>query len=426
VKTTTPFKSTLLYSFCLFTSLALHLTNLAAKEDWPEFRGPGGQGHSNAKNVPVKWSASKNVAWKSNIPGIGWSTPIVVGSKIYLTTAIPEGKNNYTLHALCVNAEDGKILWDVEVFGKQEGKPARMHKKNSHASASPIFEKGKVYVHFGHDGTACLNAEDGKTIWKTKIEYSPVHGNGGSPVIVDDLLIFSCDGKDAPFIIALDKNSGKRKWKTARNVEVARNFSFTTPLLIEVNGKRQLISPASGAVIAYDPDTGKEIWRCSYGEGYSVVARPLYAHGLIYVSSGFNRAKLMAIRADGKGDVTNTHVAWEHDEKDVPKESTPIIVDDLFFMNDDKGTATCMDAKTGEVFWQERLTKNNYSASPVYAGGLIYFHDEKGVTTVIKPGKNLEVVATNDLQEHGLSSFAVTDGSLFIRTDSSLYRIGKP
>lgn len=426
MKTTYPLKSAAFHSFCLFSSLSLLLTNISAKEDWPEFRGPGGQGHSNAKDVPVNWSTSKNVAWKSNIPGIGWSTPIIVGSKIYLTTAIPDGKDNYTLHALAVNADDGKILWNVEVFGKQEGKPARMHKKNSHASSSPIFEDGKVYVHFGHDGTACLNAEDGKIIWNTKISYIPVHGNGSSPIIFDDLLIFSCDGKDDPFIIALDKKSGKTKWKTIRNVEVARNFSFTTPLLIEVNGEKQLISPASGAVIAYDPSSGKEIWRCGYGEGYSVVARPLFANGLIYVCSGFNRAKLMAIRPDGKGDVTKTHVAWEHDEKDVPKESTPIIVDDLLFMNDDKGTGTCMDAKTGKVFWQERLTKNSYSASPIYAGGLIYFHDEKGITTVIKPGKKLDVVATNDLEEHGLSSFAVTDGSLFIRTDSNLYRIGKP
>lgn len=406
--------------------LALPFAGISTAEDWPEFRGPGGQGHSNAKNVPVEWSANKNVAWKSNIPGMGWSSPIIVGSRIFLTTAIPDEEKNYTLHALCINADDGKIIWNVEVFGKQEGKPARMHKKNSHASPSPIFEEGKLYVHFGHDGTACLNAEDGKTIWKqTELRYNPVHGNGGSPVIVDDYLIFSCDGGEDPFIVALEKGNGKVAWKTPRDVEVERPFSFSTPLLIEVDGQRQLVSPASGAVIAYDPADGKEIWRCGYDQGYSVVSRPLHAHGLIYVSTGFNRAKLMAIRPDGKGDVTKTHVAWEHDEKDVPKESTPIIVDGLLFMNDDKGTATCIDAKTGKVFWQERLTKNSYSASPIYAGGLIYFHDEKGVTTVIKPGKKLEVTATNDLAEHGLSSFGVTDGSLFIRTDSTLYRIGK-
>ncbi len=425
MNTTNPLKSTTLYSCCLLSSLALLSTSLSAGEDWSEFRGPGGQGHSDAKNVPVKWSANKNIAWKSELPGIGWSSPIIVGSRIYLTTAIPERKDNYTLHALCVNVDDGKILWDVEVFGEQKGKPARMHKKNSHASPSPIFEDGKVYVHFGHDGTACLNAEDGKTIWKTNIEYSPVHGNGGSPIIVDDLLIFSCDGKDDPFIIALDKNNGKVEWKTAREVEVERNFSFTTPLLIEVNGERQLISPASGAVIAYDPSSGKEIWRFDYDEGYSVVPRPLYAHGLIYVCSGFNRAKLFAIRPDGKGDVTKTHMAWVH-EKAVPKESTPIIVDDYLYMNDGQGVATCMDAKTGEVIWQERLTRKSYSSSPIYAGGLIYFHDGEGVTTVIKPGNKLEVVATNDLGEPGLSSFAVTDGSLLIRTESNLFRIGKP
>ncbi len=420
-----PLKTAALFSFSLFTGFTLLSKQQTQAEDWPEFRGPGGQGHSQAKDVPVKWSADKNVAWKSDIPGIAWSSPIVVDSQIFLTTAISEGKNNYTLHALAVNADDGKILWDVEVFGKQKGKPARMHKKNSHASPTPIFEDGKLYVHFGHDGTACLNADDGKTLWKTNVQYNPVHGNGGSPVLVDDLLIFSCDGKDDPFIIALNKNSGKSKWKTKRNVEVARNFSFTTPLLIEVNGQRQLISPASGAVIAYDPSNGKELWRCGYGEGYSVVSRPLYANGLIYVSTGFNKAKLMAIRADGEGDVTKTHVAWVH-EKNVPKESSPIIVDDYLYMNDDKGLATCLDAKSGKVIWEDRLTKKNYSSAPIYAGGLIYFHDGEGVTTVIKPGKKLDVVATNDIGEHGLSSFAVTDGSLLIRTDSALFRIGKP
>ncbi|MCF6311623.1 MAG: PQQ-binding-like beta-propeller repeat protein [Verrucomicrobiales bacterium] len=421
MKTNNPLKTVALYAFCLIGSLPF----TATAEDWPEFRGPGGQGHSQAKQVPIKWSTDKNVAWKSNIPGTAWSSPILIGDKLYLTTAIPEGKKNYTLHALAVNAQDGKILWDVEVIGKQKGKPARMHKKNSHASPTPIFEDGKVYVHFGHDGTACLNAADGKTLWKVDIKYNPVHGNGGSPVLVDDLLIFSCDGKDNPFIIALDKNTGKTVWKTPRAVEVSRHFSFTTPLLIEVNGQRQLISPASGAVIAYDPSNGKEIWRCGYGEGYSVVARPLYANGLIYVSTGFNKAKLMAIRAEGKGDVTKTHIAWEY-EKAVPKESSPIIVDDYLYMNDDKGLATCLDAKTGKLIWEGRLTKKNYSAAPIYAGGLIYFHDGEGMTTVIKPGKKLDIVARNDIGEHGLSSFAVTDGALFIRTDSALFRIGKP
>lgn len=426
MKTYHPIKTAAISSFCLFSSLALITSPLSAGENWPEFRGPDGQGHSNAKNVPTQWSATKNIAWKSEIPGIGWSSPIIVDSRIYLTSAIPSGKKNYTLHALCVNEADGRILWDVEIFGEQKDKPARMHKKNSHASATPVFEDGKIYAHFGHDGTACLDAASGKILWKqTDIQYTPVHGNGGSPVIVDDLLIFSCDGKDDPFIVALDKTNGKVAWKTARDVEVERNFSFTTPLLIEVDGEQQLISPASGAVIAYDPSNGKELWRCGYDQGYSVVARPLYAHGLIYVSTGFNRAKLMAIRPDGKGDVTKTHVAWVHEDA-VPRESSPIIVDDLLYMNDDKGFATCLDAKTGEVIWEDRLTKNNYSSSPIYAGGVIYFHDGEGVTTVVKPGKKMEIIASNDIGEHGLSSFAVTDGALLIRTESGLFRIGKP
>ena len=392
----------------------------ATAEDWPEFRGPGGQGHSATTGLPTEWSSRKNVSWASEIPGSGWSSPIIVDGKVYLTSAVEEG-DHLSLRALAIDAKTGEIAWNIEVFGDRE--KTKIHAKNSHASPTPILEAGRLYVHFGHDGTACLSADDGKVLWtQESLRYPPVHGNGGSPIIVGDKLIFSCDAASNPFVVALDKSSGKVAWKTPRDVEVRRTFSFSTPLAIEVNGKTQVISPGSGAVIAYDPDTGREIWRCDYDEGYSVVPRPVYAHGLVYVCSGFGRAILFAIRPDGEGDVTDTHVAWQY-SKAVPKESSILVVDDLVILNDDKGVASCLDAETGEVHWQERLAPGGYSASPIYAEGRVYFQNGEGVGTVVRPGKSFDKIAENDIGESGLSSYGVGDGALFIRTDTQLFRI---
>ncbi|MCB1230274.1 MAG: PQQ-binding-like beta-propeller repeat protein [Verrucomicrobiae bacterium] len=402
----------------------LALSTAAHGENWTEFRGPGGQGHSTATHLPTEWSDRDNVAWETDVPGAGWSSPVVVDGRIYLTSAVENG-GGLSLRALAFNAADGQSLWDVEVFPVNE--PTRIHKKNSPASPTPIFEDGKLYVHFGHDGTACLDASSGSVIWKQEsLHYAPVHGNGGSPIIVGDKLIFSIDAASDPFVVALDKKTGQVIWKTPRNVEVKRTFSFSTPLAIEVNGKTQVVSPGSGAVISYDPETGAEIWRCDYDEGYSVVPRPVYAHGLVYVCSGFNQAKLYAIRSDGQGDVTESHVAWVY-SKTVPKESSPIVVDDLLYFNDDKGVATCLDAKTGDVQWQERLAPGGYSASPIYADGHLYFQNGEGVATVIRPGRKFDKVAENEIGEPGLASYGVADGALFLRTESKLFRIaGNP
>lgn len=404
----------------LLLPLLLSLPASASAENWPEFRGPGGQGQSAATGLPTEWSSRKNVSWATEIPGSGWSSPIFVDGQVYLTAAVEKG-NRLSLRALAIDAESGRIRWDSEVFPDRE--ITKIHAKNSHASPTPILENSRLYVHFGHDGTACLSATDGRILWKQEsLRYPPVHGNGGSPILVDDKLIFSCDAARDPFVVALDKASGEIAWKTPRGVEVKRTFSFSTPLAIEVNGRTQVVSPGSGAVISYDPESGREIWRCGYDEGYSVVPRPVFAHGLIYVCSGFNRAILYAVRPDGQGDVTKTHIAWEY-SKAVPKESSILVVDDLVILNDDKGVASCLDAKTGEVQWQERLAPGGYSASPIYADGLVYFQNENGVGTVVRPGKTFDKVAENDIGESGLSSYGVGDGALFIRTDTRLFRI---
>ncbi len=391
-------------------------------ENWPEFRGPGAEGHAPDAKVPLLWSATKNIRWKVPVEGKGWSSPVVANENVFVTTAVVNGED-LTLEARCYQLSDGKEVWKQEIFKKKAG---AIHQKNSHASPTPVVAEGRVYLHFGHDGTACLNATDGKILWtQTSLSYSPVHGNGGSPVIFGDKLIFACDGQTDPFVVALNKEDGSVIWKTPRAVTVQRTFSFSTPLMIEVNGEKQAVIPGSGAVVSYNPATGAEIWRFRYAEGYSVVPRPLYRDGIIYVCSGFNRAILFAVKADGKGDVTDTHLVWQ-DDKAVPKESSPIIVDDLIYLNDDKGILNCFDAATGAEQYRERLDgKGGYSASPVYAGGHLFFHNGDGITTVIKPGKTFNKVAENAIGEFGLSSFAVVSDGFIVRTEGHLIRIGE-
>jgi outer membrane protein assembly factor BamB len=396
---------------------------VAMGEDfWPEFRGSKADGHAPAGQFPVSWSGDKDFRWKVEIPGKAWSSPVVADGKVFLTTAVDDG-SKVALGARCLSLTDGSLVWERGIFEKDA---TPIHQKNSHASPTPIHAEGKVYVHFGHNGTACLNAADGSIVWtQTSLSYAPVHGNGGSPVLHDGKLIFSCDGQADPFVVALKTSDGSVAWKTPRKVEVQRTFSFATPLLIEVNGKAQVVAPGSGAVIAYDPADGREIWRFRYGEGYSVVPRPLFRDGIVYVCSGFNRAVLHAVKADGTGDVTETHQVWQ-DDKTVPKESSPILVDDLLYFNDDKGILSCLEAATGKEVYRERLDgKGGYSASPVFAGGHLYFHNGDGITTVVKPGRTFTRVAENPLGEYGLSSFAVVSDGFLVRTGKNLVRIGK-
>lgn len=409
--------------FCLLASLSLFTTGLLHADYWPEFRGAGGQGHADNVDVPLRWSETQNVRWKIPIDGKAWSSPIVADGKIFLSTAVVD-RDQLSLQAHAYSLADGALIWETEVFEKED---EYMHKKNSHASPTPLYEDGKLYYHFGHHGTASLDAASGEILWtQTALTYKPVHGTGGSPAIWEDRLIFSCDGDADPLVVALDKSNGKILWKTPRDVEVSRPFSFATPLLIDVNGEPQAVVPGSGAVISYDPKSGREIWRSHYGEGFSVVPRPLYHEGKVIVSSGFMVANLFAIRADGKGDVTDSHVEWTV-ERQIPKESSPILVDGLLYFNDDKGILSCIDPETGENHYRERLDgRGGYSASPVYASGHLFFHNGDGVTTVVKPGKSFQQVAENKIGEYGLSSFAVVSDGFIIRTEESLIRIGEP
>ncbi len=417
------------------------LSLVSAEENWPSFRGPGDQGHAKSAEVPLSWSATDNIRWAVPIAGKAWSSPIAVGDRAYITTAIetanPPGTppridpdtgrqlpdSTLSLRALAIDLKDGKTVWDTEVFATPTG---RIHRKNSHASPTPVYEDGSIYVHYGPHGTARIDATTGAILWaQNSLPYPPVHGSGSSPILCGDRLIYSADGKEDPTIVALNKADGSVAWKTPRQVEVKKTFSFCTPLLIEAGGQTQIISPCSGGVIAYAPEDGAELWRCRWGEGYSVTPRPIYHHGLIYASSGFDRATAYAIRPGESGDITDTHIEWTY-TKTVPRESSFIIVGDEFYMNDDKGVLTCLDAKTGDVHYVERLSpEGGYSAAPVYASGHLFFTNGEGVTTVVKPGTTFEKISENRLDQYGLSSLCVLSDGFLHRTETQLIRIGK-
>jgi outer membrane protein assembly factor BamB len=409
--------------YALALALAALLGEGARGEDWPEFRGPTGQGHARAAGLPLAWSPTRNITWKQAIPGSGWSSPVVVQGRIYLTSAVPtrDDSGDLELRALCLNAKSGKVLWSTKVFHQAAAAAPRIHGKNSHASPTPLVSGERVYVHFGHQGTACLDL-DGKVKWSNNtIKYAPVHGAGGSPVLAGDALIFSCDGARRPFVVALDRNSGKELWRTDRSERADRTFSFSTPLLITVKGKKQLVSPGSDMVAAYDPANGKEIWKVRY-EGYSVIPRPVYGHGLVFLSTGYEAPSVLAIKADGSGDVTDTHVKWRL-KPGAPHTPSPLLVGDELFLLSDRGFASCVDARSGKLRWRKRLG-GGYSASPLYANGRIYCTSEAGLTTVFKAGKKYVLLARSDLRERTLASLAVADGALFLRTARHLYRFG--
>lgn len=402
-------------SLKLLSFLLLCQQPLLFAEDWPQFRGPGGQGQSSETGLPVQWSESKNVTWKVPVPGRGWSSPVVAQGRVWLTTARPVGRET-SLRLMAFELATGKPALDVEVFRLRSSE--LQHAKNSHASPTPIVGGERVYVHFGAEGTAALST-DGKLLWKTQLAYQTQHGNGGSPELAGDLLIISCDGFDESFVAALDTRTGKTRWRTNRRQPYSQAYS--TPLVIRVGDRDQVISPGASNAFAYDPQTGKEIWRVNYGDGFSNVPRPVYAGGLVFITTGFHQPSMLAVRPDGTGDVTRTHVAWKL-SRGAPLTPSPIVAGNEIYVVTDNGIASCLDVRTGALHWQQRLG-NSFSASPVLADGRIFFLDEDGRTTVIKPGTTFEVLATNTLDGGTLASMAVAARSLFIRTATHLYRI---
>ena len=399
----------------LVVFLVLISEHTTQTKDWPDFRGPAGQGHSSETGLPIEWSDSENIIWKSPVPGSGWSSPIVADGHVWLTTAThePEG----SLRLMAFNLDDGKPAIDVEVFRIDDLRSP--NPKNSLASPSPVVDDDQVFVHFGATGTAGLTTT-GEILWTRKFPYASQHGNGGSPILYKDLLIFSCDGFDTAFVIALDRNTGDVRWKVERETPVSQAYS--TPLIVQVDDHDQLISVGAFRTAAYDPVTGKELWRVRYEDGFSNVPRPVYGHGLVYIATGFQVPSVIAVRANGSGDVTDSHIAWSL-RRGAPLTPSPLLVGDELYLVNDYGIVTCVNAISGEQIWQERIG-GNYSASPVFADGRIYFQSEEGKTTVIAPGTEYEFLGTNMMHASTLASMAVAQGSFLLRTADHLYRIG--
>ena len=424
VRKPTFFPTPLIGALCLVASWLQAATPTAAP-DWPEFRGPTGQGHATTTGLPLEWSTTKNVVWKQPVPGLGWSSPVIAGGRIFLTSGVNTSDSQASLHALALDAATGRILWNTVIVADATITPDTIHKKNSPASPTAIVDGDRIFVHFGHHGTACLD-RDGKILWRTsELAYDPLHGNGSSPILVGDKLVFTADGTADPFVAALDKNTGKLAWKFTRTVQPRQTFSFCTPLLVTIDGQPQIIAPGAGAVSALNPQDGRELWHVRYGSGYSVVPRPVAGHGLLFVATGFNRADLLAIRMGAaSGDVTDSHLAWRT-TKGAPLTPSLVLVGDELYGVNDAGLATCWDAKTGSVHWQEKID-GNYSASPLAAEGRIYFQNETGTGTVLAAEKTFKKLATNKLEERTLASYAVTGNAFLIRTEKHLYRIQNP
>ena len=388
-------------------------------QDWPQFRGPTGQGLAGDAKAPVEWSETSHVAWKTPVPGRGWSSPSIAQGRVWLTTAVVSGRAA-SLRLMGVDAADGRVVANVEVF-KVFQDEFTTNAKNSDASPTPIIDGDRVYVHFGAHGTAAISTA-GAVLWKTQLRYESQHGNGGSPVLYRDLLIINCDGFDQAYVVALDRMTGKEKWRRSRRSPWSHAYS--TPLVIRVGEQDQLVSVGAYVTTAYEPLTGREIWRVSYRDGFSNVPRPVYGHGLVFITTGFQQPSLLAVRPDGAGDVTKTHVVWTL-SRGAPLTPSPILAGDDLYVVSDIGILTCVDARTGAVRSTTRLG-GNYSASPVLAGGLLYFASEEGVTTIIVPGAAPTRLGANTLDGAILASLAVADGALFIRTATSLYRISGP
>ena len=390
----------------------------AGADDWPEFRGPTGQGHAPDAGVPLTWSETENVTWKVPVPGLGWSSPVVADGRIWLTSAVTDPGLGSSLRLLAYDVATGDQQLDAEVFDSSEVYP--LNPKNSLASPSAVAgpDGERVYVHFGATGTAALTT-DGEIVWRARFPYISQHGNGGSPILHDGRLILSIDGYDTAFLVAVDAATGEERWRTMRPDPVSQAYS--TPLMIRVGDREQIVGVSAFRTTGHDPATGEEIWRVRYPNGFSNVPRPVYGHGMVYVSTGFQTPVLLAVRVDGTGDVTRSHIAWRL-RRGAPLTPSPILVGDELYVVTDFGIATCVDAHTGDIHWQQRLG-GNHSASPVFVDGRIYFQNEEGITTVIAPGTEFRELARNRLDGVTLASMAVSDGALFVRTDTHLYRI---
>lgn len=403
-----------------------------ASDNWPQFRGPEGTGHSDARDLPLQWSETQNVVWKTPIHDRGWSSPVIYGKQVWLTSASKDGRQ---LFALCLDRDTGRIVRDMKLFDVAE--PQYAHPFNTYASPTPVIEAGRVYITFGSPGTACIDTKSFKVLWTRRdIECNHFRGAGSSPILFQNMLLMHFDGSDRQFVAALDKRTGKTIWETKRSIDFQdiepngkiaadgdMRKAFSTPHVTQINGRWEMISLGAKAAYSYDPFTGRELWRVEERAQHSASTRPVLGHGMIFFPTGFSAGQLLAVRMGGSGLITDTHVAWRV-KRGVSNKPSILLIDDLIYMIGDTGIASCIDAKTGEQVWQKRIG-GEYSASPVYADGKIWLFSEDGKTTVIKPGRSFEQLAENKLDEGYLASPAIAGKAFYLRTRTHLYRIEK-
>jgi hypothetical protein len=405
--------------------------------DWPRFRGPTGDGvASKEADPPLDWSETKNVAWKTPLPGRGRSSPVLSGGRIFLTTALERGverkrigpddmqtAEHVALGALCLDAADGKILWQSPLL--QVDRPEPVHWLSSWATPTPVAADGRVYFDFGTYGTWCLDPVTGKTLWAKRLPLDHQVGPGSSPAVVGDRLILVRDGRDVQCVTALHAKTGEVAWETARPPIQAGSGnakkSFSSPLEIRVGDRLQVVAAGPHWVASYDPASGRELWRLRHGTGWSIGTVPVFGHGTVYAGTGCMKPNLVAIRADGEGDVTSTHLAWRS-QTGVPVMSSPVLAGDLLFWVSDGGIVTCADARSGDVRWQERL-KGDHLASPILAAGRLYFFGKDGKAAVLKAGPAAERLGEGRVEGLVTATPAAVGKALYVRTDTHLYRI---
>jgi outer membrane protein assembly factor BamB len=428
----------------IFVSLLI-LTQAMAAESWPEWRGPSAQGLSSAKGLPETWSETSSIRWKSELPGRGHSTPILVGDKLWLTTAIEKTASadkaksklasntgdqpltvldSVSLHVLCVDQATGKILHDLEVLNVKD--PQWAHTLNSYASPSPIYAAGRLYAHFGSFGTVCLDAATLATVWKNEeLHIMHENGPGSTPILHDKHLIAHFDGSDQQFIAAFDIETGKVAWKTERSGSMdprpQQRKAYGTPLIVVMNGQPVVVSSAADWVYGYEPTTGKELWKIAYeGLGFSMSTCPVADAERVYISTSFGKSQVIALKYAG---LKTPEIAWRN-AKNAPKMCSPVLANDLLFYIDDGGIVSCINPQTGEAHYRERLG-GKFSASPIVADGKIYFASREGVVTVIPATKEFKILAQNTLDGALMASPIAVDSALYLRTEKALYRIEK-
>jgi outer membrane protein assembly factor BamB len=435
--------------FCAVILAGMVCTWLPAA-DWPQFRGPTGCGLASTESLPLRWGGFESAAWQTEIPGHGWSSPVVIGERIWLTTAeqtalptvVRDKKLNAGVYrdyrdqlqvhgsarcfAVELSAVTGDLLRKIELLICDD--PPSTHATNGYASPTPVSDGRHLVSHFGSLGTACVDLKSGEVLWKRRLQFDEITGPGSSPVIYENIVMLPCDGADKQFVIGLNIRTGHTVWQTDRpkidDAEGIHRRAFSTPLIVQHGDRWEAISVGAQWVVSYDPANGRELWRVSMGDCHAAIPRPVAANGIVYVCSGYMKPRLFAIRLGGSGDVTQTHVAWQFDRQ-VPEISSPIVVGGNIYFVSSGGILTCLNAESGKLLWQHRLG-GNFAASPIAAGDKIYFVSREGVTTVIRAGGEYEEVARSQHFGQTLASPAVCGSALLIRADRVLYCFGDP